>query len=161
VRTPLLTFSIGLMLLVSGCGTEPDQHAQQTRSMGAMPPELNNIKHKESMIVHHEGRVEGLSASDKSRYMTQVIGSMAGVQKAEVLLTGDEAYVAVLQQDQSSQGISRFLRGAIMEKLKSMDSTLRHIHIIDQPEKVERIRQLRTLLNQGHIIQQEASSSHP
>lgn len=148
-----------LALATSGCGSAPGGQAGQPNSitMQSLPPELNNIKHKESMIVHHEGRVKGLSTNDKSQYMAEALAAMAGIHTADVLLLGDEAYVAVTLQDTSSSGMSRFLKGAIKEKIKSMDDSLRGIHVTEQPELAGRLQQLRLQMNQGVPVEQQLS----
>jgi spore cortex protein len=124
----------------------------------------NNImKYKDSVSVHDEGSVAGLPQPEVSQRMADALVTMEGIHTAHVLVSGNQAFVAVTLRDgsgmeirqQTDQGeaVSRSMKGFISDKIRTMDPDIRHVYVTDQTEYVRRFETIRTGMQEGRPVQ--------
>lgn len=105
----------------------------------------NNImKYRESMTVHDEGRLQGLSKPEVSQKLAEALTTMEDVQTAHVLVSGDQAFVAVTLRDNPAGGVSPFFKGTVSDKIRTMEPAIKQVYVTDNPDYIRRFEAIRS-----------------
>lgn len=159
------------LLLVSGCGTKADVNHSPNEAPPAAPFGINvQNQNDDNNLFHYKEsappRSESYSvqqsggSSDMPQRMAEAVAGIDGVRTAHVLVSGDQAYVAVMLQnggrgrEPQEHAISQTLKGTISDKLRTMDPSVRHVYVTDRTEDLRRFETLRTELREGRPVQE-------
>lgn len=172
-RSAVLLCAAGILLLAA-CGrvdvSQSPNEAPPAAPFGLNVQNQNDdnniLNHRESTMAHDEGTGNGTAAATDSPAMphqiSEAVAEIEGVHTAHVLLAGDKAYVAVTLRDGNglemagdgtgSGMISRTLRGAISDKVRSLVPAVKHVYVTDRSEDVRRFETLSTNLREGRSV---------
>jgi YhcN/YlaJ family sporulation lipoprotein len=172
-RPVLLAALLAAAVLLPACGSREDVSANPNVKANEAPPaapfginvqnlseDNNYMKYKEVRSQeenHQDGQVTALGVKPiLSERLANIVMKLDGVERADVLLSGDQAYVAVTPREGAgagSSGVSHTapalnsnvvgLGAAITEAVQKADVGIRQVFVTDQTEYMRRFEAIR------------------
>jgi YhcN/YlaJ family sporulation lipoprotein len=122
-------------IMATGCTSKTDNQQQGVQTQQVPNPPQANMDNR--IRIANE-------AADK-------IIKLNGVKQANVLVTGRNAYVAVLADTPQSQ-LSQELEEQIAQQVRSSDPNIQNVYVSTNPEFVDRINRYVTDVRQGRPV---------
>ncbi|WP_421617863.1 YhcN/YlaJ family sporulation lipoprotein [Brevibacillus sp. TJ4] len=159
------------LLIVSGCNTNNDQSQQQggnnqqqggtaqqqgtrTKQQGQAKTNQQGGKSQQQGAKTQQAQKRAKNREQRVQIASKSATSIAqlqGVQRAHVLVTNRNAYVAcVLQPDQA--GLSPALENQIANQVRAVDPSIERVYVSTNPEFVARVNRYVTDVQEGRPI---------
>ncbi len=149
-KTTLIMLIFVVAIFTMGCGskkvTETPKDNTPIENSNEATPEGNTDK----------GKPEGTSADTKVEAADEAadkIAELPDVESATVLVTDENAYVAVVMSDKAVTETTTELENQVTEKVKSTDASVENVYVSVNPDFVERLQGYREKVDSGEPIE--------
>lgn len=146
-------FSIAIIALFGCAGNQKEKALdnQNTNEMQNVKYEgnnvnLQNVKNDTNNINNNQTRPEVASkAADR-------VAALEEVERANVIVTDQNAYVAVVLRDNVKGEVTNKLENKIADEVRATDPNIRNVFVSSNPDFVNRMKDYADKLNKGEPV---------
>ncbi|WP_353856290.1 YhcN/YlaJ family sporulation lipoprotein [Bacillus sp. Bos-x628] len=123
-------------LITTGCG----MNNQGDERRGAMERQYENVTYKNDNMRQDQPDVETPQKVKVADKASKLVANMSEVKTAHVLVTGKNAFVAVMLEGNKSGNVTDELKKKISDKVKSTDQQIDNVYVSANPDFVDRMK---------------------
>ncbi|ALA51853.1 YhcN/YlaJ family sporulation lipoprotein [Shouchella clausii] len=136
---------IGLVL--TGCGMAQNNN---DRDQQVDDNDNRETETRQQGYDDNAGPVEDrLEVADET---AERVAELDEVERANVLIAGDNAYVAVMMTDRGEDEVTEELKEKIAEQVRKTDENMNNVYVSSNPDFVERARDYTDRINNGEPV---------
>ncbi|MGE6630778.1 YhcN/YlaJ family sporulation lipoprotein [Bacillus sp. NPDC077027] len=143
----MMSFLLVPVLITSGCG----MNNQGGERRGTMDRQYENVTYKNNPRQDQTGvqTPQKVRVADKA---ADKVANMSEVKTANVLVTGKNAFVAVVLEGNKSGDVTDDLKKKISDKVKSTDQNIDNVYVSANPDFVDRMKGYGKRIQSGEPI---------
>jgi len=147
--------SLVISTLLLGCGmnkneTETDKTSTDTTT-STVPTENSTPSEVEDDVTDGVGDNE--SKLEVAKDAANLITELDEVDSATVIVTNNNAYAAVVLQDQASEELSQDVEGEIADKVRSANSDIENVYVSLNPDFVKQMNDYGDKIDEGKPVE--------
>ncbi|PCK22405.1 hypothetical protein CEY02_04480 [Bacillus pumilus] len=135
-------------LITTGCG----MNNQGNERRGAMERQYENVTYKNDNMRQDQQNVQTPQNVKEADKASELVANMSEVKTANVLVTGKNAFVAVVLEGNKSGDVTDDLKKKISDKVKSTDQEINNVYVSTNPDFVDRMEGYGKRIRNGEPI---------
>lgn len=133
-------------------GNDPDLIRNENANRQGMDRSGGFTDHAQNGANHY-GRLNANSRVETSEQIAQQVAAIPPVETANVLLTDNNAYVAVKMKDGNNADAVESIKAQVAEKVKAVQPQVGNVYVSANPEFVDRMKGYAEHVRQGKPFQ--------